>query len=161
MEGTLSSYFSLLLFGVQYFMDLRGQVAAIEAFEGIQAFPQKKSILLAAARTRDVPESALLKFEKLLDRVERCQRRRNRIMHGRWAISDTEPDGLIYSNKVTDYAAAELYVAKDFNEVIVALDQVFVELSHLFRDEIAPHLKVVADSYVGHIIASQQRKDST
>lgn len=160
MEGTLSNYFASFIFGMQTVMEIGGQVAAIEAFETIQAFPQKKSILLAIAKTRGLPEPTLRKFESLLDRVERCQRRRNRIMHARWAVSETEPDGLIYRNKVTDYAAAELYSAQDFNEVIVTLDQVFVELFALFRDEIAPHLKVVADTHVGHIIARHERKDS-
>lgn len=93
MEMLLSHYYTLLVFGERDIPD-PAELTVIEAFESITAFGIKRSLLMAAAKTR-LPTKALKKLSVVLNGVKKAQEGRNALVHGRWFYSDDYPGSLI------------------------------------------------------------------
>lgn len=160
VEATLSNQYAMLLFAKRSTQD-GGEWIAMEAFENITLFRQKRDMLMSAARARQVSKDTLRRYGSALRDLQETALKRNNVVHGRWGTATDFPDDLIWQRHILDAPGALRYTSDDFKEILDRILRELGELDALFTAEISPHLERLAKVLLQSVLFfEKQRQDA-
>lgn len=146
-----------------------GHWVAIETFETIRGYRDKRRVLLAAAERRGFSRSTVDDLKSLLSRIQRAGENRVDTAHGRWVISDKYPDDLIFFKNAAKVQILELgkhpggafiYSVADFKEDLDEITELAKELQALFNTTLFRSLETMVDGRVVDVTSVENSKDN-
>lgn len=141
LERFTALLYRLLVLGERDDKDV-AEETVMEALELIVGWQTKAKLIKKAAKRRlgDVP--AVSKLEKLLDRVDRVQKRRNNVVHGFWSTAPSEPERWI-RRRWMFAPDPEVYDLAALLDIKRTISELTYELAALFQ-EFKPQLRVTS-----------------
>jgi hypothetical protein len=158
IETTVAYYFAFFIFGFRDEDTQKlhgGELIAIDVMENTPSFQSKIALLLNAAHARFGDDDAgCKKLEDELGRVRKRLIRRNEVVHGRWAICETEPSSLIWRGRVS-HADYWIYDVTDFEEILQHIIDAHRSLNAHLAAEFDARLQVLPIPKSWHVIVKQ------
>jgi hypothetical protein len=155
-ESFLSEMYGLLVCGptLDGVPQHQGTWVAMETFDMISDFQQRRSMLLAAAERRGFDDSTIKHFKKKLSVMQDACDKRIVAAHGWWLISDDFSTGLVwFRNLGASSTDAVVYEQADFIDNLDRITKATTDLQAYFRETMMPMLKTQAESLVAVIVA--------
>lgn len=159
-ENLLATIYSQLIFGMSP-VSLGGEGIALESFMLIPNIHTKLTILREAAKYRFKDSALIVRFYAALQAIQDAGDERNKIMHGSWALSDREPDKLIWTKPWTKVADAMVYGTAELWAVVQTMQEAHNGLNDLFWNEMAPILKTQSQGIISRIASIHNIKNGS
>ena len=158
----LAHFYSQLLFGptLDRVPISQGVWVSMETFDMINSFRQRRAMLIGAARRRGFDHDTIKAFNKQLVRLQGACDRRIVAAHGRWAISDDEPTGLVWTRTIGSTDAALVYEPADFEAALQEIVVASQESYFFFHADLLPKLKTDAQALIAQIRAGKDSPDA-
>jgi hypothetical protein len=158
-ESFLSNYYAELLFGPT--MDNvpipPGAWIAMETFDTLVSFQQRRTMLLVAARRRQLfSDGEMKQLEGALKKLQEAHDDRIIAAHGRWYLCDDLPDALVWM-KGAGSTDAWVYNEAVFSDKLARITQRSDELHRLFTNTFTPKLRGATEDFIRILVASRQR----
>lgn len=161
-ESMLSSYYGQLLFGptLNNVPIHPGAWMAMESFDTIISFGQRRTMLLVAARRRNLFTSDEIgQLDLAIKKLQKSSDDRVIAAHGRWFICDALPDSVVWMKGLGMVDDAWVYDDVVFTGQLNRIIQRSVELQMLFYEKFTPKLRIATRAYIGHIVAAHEGED--
>ncbi len=133
---------------------------AMETFDMINSFQQKRAMLVSAATRRFSDKVTLDDFKKCLKTLQETGDLRTVAAHGRWGVSSSILTGLVWMRNAGDIAGAMVYEPRDFEGDLSRISDAAGKLSAFFQATMFPRLEADAKMLVSHIKATENIKDA-
>lgn len=135
--------------------ELIGDIAAA-SFEAISAFSQKKEALAIAAAQR-FDKQICDELARLVSDLWSVGQRRNKMIHGRWAISKDYPKAMIWSERwAYPDTHKQVYYTHDFEQLVSDISEASRALATLFCEKMVPLLDATVKQYGADDAAASQ-----
>jgi hypothetical protein len=137
-----------------------GAWSAMETFDMISNFDQKRKMLVKAAERRGLEASIVEDLDKLLKALQKAGKSRIAAAHGRWGVDQTAyPESLIWTPTAGGVGEAMVYDASDFEADINRIAQRSGELMAFWRVTLHPKLEVATKWYIKHLRSMKDFED--
>jgi hypothetical protein len=156
VESMLAQFCAFVIFGLREVskQDL-GEYIALDVMERTTSFQGKVVNLLRALEFRfGLDDPHYVEFGKRLKALERVQKERNYVVHGRWALSDKHPKSLIWRGRVS-HAEMEVYHESDFEAVLQKILKAEGNVSMYFGSKFQPRLQGPLKNRLGYTITME------